>query len=404
MSAIAFNLAGASLLLLLVLAVRRPVAAAFGPRAAFALWLAPLARLVMPPVDLPAASAPVAASAGGSVDWVAVQLGSAAAPGIAGWLLAGWAVGAAAMLGIHLVRHFRFVRRALAAGRPLMIDGVTADLIATPAVEGPVATGLVNRLILVPDDFGERFSPEQQRLALLHEQMHHARGDLWASAAALVAASALWFNPFAHVALGAFRRDMEAACDASLLAAAGRATVPAYAETILASAARPIPRSLCALTSIDELKGRLTMLNANHGPALRLAGLGLAGLVTIAGLALPAPATAHPDHKSDTIERKVIIERGSGDGKDVIVRRHGDSKLDCPGTVTEVEAAPQGTNEKKEKAKIVICSRSGSPAEAAQGLEKALERIAANGDMDPAMKAGLSARLRAKIAELRAGR
>jgi bla regulator protein BlaR1 len=401
MSALAFNLAAASFLLLVVLAVRRPVAAAFGPRAAYALWLAPLVRLVIPPFDLPSAAAPLAAGAGDSVEWVALRLDAAEAPALATLLLAAWATGAAAMLAVHLIRHYRFVRRALATGRPLMVDGVSADLVATPAVGGPMATGLVHPIILVPDDFAERFSPEQRRLALLHEQMHHSRGDIWASAAALAGASALWFNPFAHLALGAFRRDMEAACDASLVAAAGRQTVPAYAETILASAARPVPRSLCALTSIDELKGRLTMLNANHGAGLRLAGLGLAGLVTIAGLALPAPATAQGEKKQETIEKRVIIHEG--DSRDGTRKRHGDMKADCPGKLTEVEAAPQGTGEKKEKAKIVICSKSGSNAEAAEGLEKALARIAENDEMDPAVKADLTARLKAKIAELRAG-
>lgn len=43
-------LAGASLLTLLVLAIRRPVARHFGAGIAYALWLLPLARLVMPPL------------------------------------------------------------------------------------------------------------------------------------------------------------------------------------------------------------------------------------------------------------------------------------------------------------------------------------------------------------------
>src|SRR5205085_12271808 len=162
-----------------------------------------------------------------------------------------WLAGAALYLAVQLIRHQRFVARALRAGRPLQIPGIAYDVISSAAVHGPMATGLVHPLILVPSNFAVRFNAEQQRLALLHEQMHHRRGDIWASAAALSITALLWFNPIVHLALGAFRRDMEAACDARVLADTGLGAAPAYAETILRCAATPVPRSLCALTAID---------------------------------------------------------------------------------------------------------------------------------------------------------
>ena len=45
-------------LIALALVVRRPLAARFGPRAAYALWLLPFARMVLPPIELPAWLAP----------------------------------------------------------------------------------------------------------------------------------------------------------------------------------------------------------------------------------------------------------------------------------------------------------------------------------------------------------
>ena len=56
MSWLAGNLVVASLLVLAVVLLRRPVAIWFGARAAYALWLAPALRLVLPP--LPQSSAP----------------------------------------------------------------------------------------------------------------------------------------------------------------------------------------------------------------------------------------------------------------------------------------------------------------------------------------------------------
>lgn len=399
MSALAFNLAAASILVILVLAVRRPVAAVFGARAAYALWLAPLLRLVMPP--LPAAAAPIATGETGTALWTQVMPSTAAAAGPAlDWLLLLWIAGAFAMLGWHLLVHFSFVRRALADGTPLLVDGMTMDVVATPAVEGPMATGLIHRLVLVPVDFDARFTPDQRRYALLHEQLHHRRGDIWASAAALLAASALWFNPFAHVALGAFRRDMEAACDASLVAATGRDHVPAYAETILASASRPVPRSLCALTSIDELKGRLMMLKLDHGAGRRLTGLLVAGGIAATGLAVAAPVRADTPKETRTEVRKTVVTT-DGQGP---TGEPGEAKLECPGKLEVFEVEAASTAGKKERSKIAVCSKDAAPANVVAGLETMLTRLDGNSEMDPAVKSQLKAKVQARIAELRAGR
>ena len=51
-------------LIALVLLLRRPVAKGFGPGAAYALWLLPLLRLVLPPLRLPAAAADLPARRG----------------------------------------------------------------------------------------------------------------------------------------------------------------------------------------------------------------------------------------------------------------------------------------------------------------------------------------------------
>lgn len=389
----------ASLLIVVVLAIRRPVAQLFGARAAYALWLAPAGRLVLPP--LPQGMTPSPAG-GEAVNWVletsqrAADVPSAF-PSL--WII--WAIGFGLLLAVRLFAHHRFLGAALAEGRPYDSPAIAYDVIATPAVDGPVATGLIQPLILVPLDFATRFTPEQQHFALWHEQLHHRRGDLWAAAAALVTTAILWFNPFAHLALGAFRRDMESACDASLLTCAGHAAAPAYAETILRCAARPVPRSLCALTSIDELKGRLRMLNVTHGAGRKLVGLLLAAGVAVAGLAIAAPASADEQKEKTVVEKRITI---GGEGtKDATWKDGQEMKVDCPGELTVIEASVGNSPDKQEKAKMVFCAKSGDKSEAAAGLEKALARIEKDGEMNAALRADVSAKLRAKIAELRAG-
>lgn len=391
-----------SLLIGAVLIIRRPFAAAFGARAAYALWLAPAVRAITPPLDLPAM--PVSAtSLAGSADYVLISSTASAqsGPSLVVLLSAIWLGGAASFLAVHWWRHQRFLADALANGRTLDVPGVPYDVVASDRIDGPMATGLVHPLILVPSDFQDHLSPDQQRFALWHEQLHHRRGDIWASAGALLIVSLLWFNPLAHLALGAFRRDMEAACDASLLVEAGAGAAPAYAGTILRCASRPVPRSLCALTAIDELKGRLMMLKLNHGRTRRLAGLVLAFTVAAGGIATASVAQEKAAAETKKFEKVVI--RHVGDDKDVLKRGEPHELLarakECPGEKFEVTSAG-GTDAKKENVKFVLCTADREPMLAA--LEKAVADIEKEDDMPAERKADILAKLRAKIAELRA--
>lgn len=395
-----------SALIALVLLIRQQVARLFGARAAYALWAAPLIRALTPPLPQGAVAIPGQEALGRASYQLVVTRDAA----MASWtwtqvLIAVWLFGAIAYLALQLIRHHRFVAEALRDAQPLRIAGIACDVVASRAVHGPMATGLIHPMILVPTDFAQRFNPEQQQLALLHEQMHHRRGDIWASAAALVMTALLWFNPIVHLALGAFRRDMEAACDARVIADAGAGATAAYAETILRSAAAPMPRSLCALTAIDELKGRLTMLNANHGPASRLVGLIVAGGMSIAGLALAVPAAAHDEPgKGQVFEKKVIIHNGSGDtSKDAEVGDLERLGNHCDGDKVEI-SADGGSGSKKNSIKLFICGDKGKGAAGlADALSKAMHNIDAdNRDLDPKVKADLKAKIDAKIRELRA--
>lgn len=395
-----------SILIVLVLLLRRPIARTFGARAAYALWLAPALRAVMPSLPAEFARMPVSGPAGPINYWIVEATAPAATgPALSAVLGALWLGGAMVFLAVHWWRHQRFLGEVLAQGRRLDIPSVPYEVVASGFVDGPMATGLIHPLIIVPADFEQRFSADQQRFALWHEQLHHRRGDIWASAAALILTALLWFNPFAHLALGAFRRDMEAACDERLLAEAGPSAAPAYAETILRCAARPVPRSLCALTAIDELKGRLRMLKTNYGPARRLVGLFLAAGVSIAGLTLVVPAAAdEPAKETRKFTKKIEIRHVDGE-KDVPDGLRGDlDKLpNCPGEKYEV-AVDGGTSDKKDAVKLVICTKAGeSRAEAAKALERAAIEIVENGDMASGLKAELLAKLRAKIAELKSG-
>jgi beta-lactamase regulating signal transducer with metallopeptidase domain len=298
-----------TVLMLLILAVRKPVSRHFGPNIAYALWLLPVLRMALPP--LPAswratAEAPVATASEVITYYVVEPLSvpeaAAGAPlpveaAPIDWLplvLGLWAVGALGFLAYHLIAHRRFcanlmrrarVERTVAEGRVHVIE--------TDAATGPLAFGIWRKYVAFPRDFSERYDPLERNLALAHELGHHLRGDLIANWIALIVLALHWFNPVAWRAFRAFRADQEMACDALVLAGRAPALRHAYGRAIVKSAHGGAVSAACHLHTINELKGRLRMLSKHDRKSRTRVTAGVAGAMTLtlAGLALTASGT-----------------------------------------------------------------------------------------------------------------
>ncbi|MDG5487033.1 M56 family metallopeptidase [Sphingomonas sp. BGYR3] len=339
------TLVATTLLMLLVLAIRGPVRARFGPHIAYALWSIPLARMVLPPLPgdwqwsalfapavermrtaevvagaldpsaLPADLADRAiplALAGDSVPVALVPptLVTDGAP-VAALMIALWIVGGIAFLGYHLVAHALFVARLQRSARlrSVVADG-TVRVIETDETTGPLAFGIWRKTIAFPSDFGERYDEQERALALAHELGHHARGDLIANWAALAMLALHWFNPVAWRAYRAFRADQELACDALVLAGRPQSLRHAYGRAIVKSAHGGAVSAACHLHTINDLKGRLKMLT-KHEPTPRsrvvAGGITLTG-IALAGLALTASGTAAAKKMREGVERATGVE------------------------------------------------------------------------------------------------
>ena len=215
--------AAATMLMLVVLALRGPVARAFGARWAYALWLVPAVRMILPPLPdvFPRAPLPPVVI---FIPTTADLTASPPAEMAASWewmpfIVALWAGGAVIFLTMQWLAYREFLHRLDASARPARppSHGGIAILVSAE-VEGPVALGLLRRRIVVPADFLRRYSPVEQRLAMEHELIHHRRGDMWWNLAALAALALNWFSPVAWLAFRAFRSDQELACDAAVAA------------------------------------------------------------------------------------------------------------------------------------------------------------------------------------------
>jgi bla regulator protein BlaR1 len=314
------TLLASTLLMLLVLAIRGRVRRAFGPNIAYALWALPAMRMLLPPMPeswSEAAPAPLAHASQTIAYYVVEPLGvptadvAATAPSLWPWLLVAWIIGAIGFIGYHLIAHDRFTRRIRRLARSVRVVAAgKVEVIETDAATGPLAFGILRKYVAFPRDFAERYDPLERDLALAHELGHHARGDLIANWAALVVLAAHWFNPVAWRAFRAFRADQEMACDALVLAGRAHGLRHAYGRAIVKSAHGGAVSAACHFHTINELKGRLKMLNMHEKKSRGriLAGAGTIAALTVGALGLTASGTQAAERVRTKVEKTIGVD------------------------------------------------------------------------------------------------
>jgi beta-lactamase regulating signal transducer with metallopeptidase domain len=323
-----------------VLVLRRPVTRNFGPQVAYALWLLPFARLVLPPVTLPAwmapkTAAPAAAPATAEVlaaapppadpvIWqAATQAPAGAVPApltvpmeaqpqagfdlvamVSSWPLAElllfvWLGGAAVFLAMRFAAYFSLRDELLAEAREVgRTDGLFGKvrLVETPATTAPLAMGVLDPVIALPPGFLALHDRRGRDLALAHELAHHRGGDLLVNVLVQPLFALHWFNPLGRYGWLALRRDQEAACDARVMERRSAQERAAYAALIARFAAAPGAAHTAALTApmACPVLGEKSIIHrlrslamSDLSPRRRLAGRALLG----AGL-LVLPLTA----------------------------------------------------------------------------------------------------------------
>lgn len=336
---------GVSALLLLVLLTRRAVARHFGPRIAYALWLLPILRLVLPPINLPSHWLPdfltrsepqtIMVQPAMTEEFVtSVALLNETAPSVSLWdqvlpwiapaILSFWLVGIVIGLCWLILSQRRQMRR-LRNTTTNVSGAIVADieraaslsgLKTVPQVrqslhaDGPLVCGLRRPLIVIPQDFDARFTPQQRRLALLHEMLHVRRGDLWTATAMMAFRLINWPNPIIHWAWPRFRADQEAACDASVLRCMGETARGDYAETLLTAAttagrAKPVSGPGLTLSLHHPVKERLMTLGSNTNTKRGVTRWALATLL-LAGTAISAPLSLADDPDRTEIETVIV--------------------------------------------------------------------------------------------------
>ncbi|MFN2100509.1 M56 family metallopeptidase [Altererythrobacter sp. MF3-039] len=302
-------------LIALVLLLRRPVAQHFGATAAYALWLLPMARLVLPPFILPASMAPaqsepVAVEVAAGAEAMEIVIPVAPAGGVpaasvqtseASWIVSLdwgliatiiWIAGAITFVALR-VRAYHRMRSVLLTNAVNVGEAGAVRLVETPLTEAPIAFGVRDKVIALPEGFLDQPDVAARNLALEHELAHHRGNDLLINFAVQPLFALHWFNPLAWLGWRALRCDQEAACDARVVSERSRQERAHYAEVIASFATGPkltlAAPMACPVIGDKSIIHRLRSLTMNDvSPRRRKAGkFGLAA----AALAIPLTAT-----------------------------------------------------------------------------------------------------------------
>ncbi|MEH6683849.1 MAG: M56 family metallopeptidase [Qipengyuania sp.] len=301
------------------LLLRRPVAKYLGAGAAYALWFLPLIRMLFPPVTLPAWMRPDL-SGGGDAASEVIAADLAFAPSAesgfsysefvspAGTapldtpidlltpLVIVWLVGAAIFMGRRFWLYGELRRELLEDARPVGEVG-PIRLIETTAISGPMAFGVFDKVVALPDGFMASRERQVRDLAIAHELAHHRGHDILVNVLVQPLFAIHWFNPLGWMGWSAMRRDQEAACDARVVASRSREERAAYAAIIADFARRPqiAPRPALAAPMACPVLGDKSIIHrlrslpmTDHSRRRRFA---VRGAVAAAVFALPMTAS-----------------------------------------------------------------------------------------------------------------
>ncbi len=157
-------------------------------------------------------------------------------------LLSVWALGAAS-LSIFFLASWLRCRREFQTSLPIQNDFVSGWLRTHPlrrtievrelaGLSTPLTYGAVCPVILVPKDMDWN-NQRRARYMLFHEYVHIRHFDTVGKVVVTIALCVHWFNPLAWVMYILFNRDIELACDESVIRHFGGGDRKSYAMTLI---------------------------------------------------------------------------------------------------------------------------------------------------------------------------
>ena len=199
-----------------------------------------------------------------------------------------WLLGMAAVLVWQSLGYLFTRRRLLRGARPISgLEGYADELglsgsvkfYQSEAVSGPMTLGLLRPAVLLPP---EGAAPA----ALRHELYHIKRRDVAYKGLLFLACALHWFDPLVWWMLRVADRDVEACCDAAVVAGQDGSYKRSYGELLLSAAGerRVSPFATRFGGGAEQMKSRLTQLFRPGKRSRALVCVLLALAVVLSGL------------------------------------------------------------------------------------------------------------------------
>lgn len=222
------------------------------------------------------------------------------------WHIAAWVwIGGIGVMAIYSVVSLWRLRRQLVGAMRLRDNVWLADHIDTAFV-----LGLFRPKIYLPSTVKE----EERQYILLHEQTHIRHGDHIMRLIAFIVLAIYWFHPLVWVAFLLSTRDMEMACDESVLKKLGADVRTAYSQSLLnfATGRRRIAATPLAFGE-DNPKSRIRNILSYKKPTLWAIIAGVTAccvaavcLLTTATPAKPTDDDTNKDNVPVSVEEAVL--------------------------------------------------------------------------------------------------
>ncbi len=138
-------------------------------------------------------------------------------------------------------------------------------------ISTPVIMGASKPVILIPEGMLKSLDRKSISMIILHEMCHIKSGDLIKNKLWLIAKAFNWYNPLVWIAYKAFLDDLETTCDQNVLKQLKHSARAEYLDALLCTAKliKPVkatPQALCFASDKSKLRKRVETMTTNKKP------------------------------------------------------------------------------------------------------------------------------------------
>ncbi|MBR2888893.1 MAG: hypothetical protein IKC09_01295 [Oscillospiraceae bacterium] len=211
-----------------------------------------------------------------------------------------WVLGAGAMGLYTLISYLRLKHRVREA---VLVD---RNVYETAAIDSPFLLGYLRPRIYLPVGL----APQDLDHILAHEQTHLRRGDHWSKLLGFVCLSVHWFNPLVWMAYVMLCKDIEMACDESVVRNMSTGQRKAYSTALVNCAADHRSLSACPLAFGEvSVKSRILNVLNYRKPSFWISLVCVVAIVFTVVCFMTDPVTVDPVQRClDAMERLIAQE------------------------------------------------------------------------------------------------